>query len=162
MLDICTFGPAIQCIIIRTSPLSDAGAKLSSIAYYVTTCTSSRTHNMSALNALPLEILFRIFDFISSPYDPSSSPYHPLNSLAATSKYFDSAGEEYTRALLKQNANFAPQKKSKTYSSRKKWLAETCQLCFKKSKRRSTLWGNLTCCLACDKSHFAKVVSSYT
>ncbi|KAJ4986917.1 hypothetical protein SVAN01_07595 [Stagonosporopsis vannaccii] len=112
---------------------------------------------MSTLASLPLEILFRVFDFISSPYAPSSSPYHPLNSLAATSKYFDSASEEYARALLKQHANFAPKKRSKAYTSRKKWLAETCQLCFRKSKRRSTLWGNLTCCLACDKGHFAKV-----
>ncbi|KAF2631927.1 hypothetical protein BU25DRAFT_445105 [Macroventuria anomochaeta] len=112
---------------------------------------------MSTLDTLPLEIIFHIFDFISSPHDPSSSASHPLNSLAATSKHFDSAVEEYTRALLKQHANFAPQKKSKIYTSRKKWLAETCQLCYKKSKRRSTLWSSLTCCLACDKKYFPKV-----
>ncbi|KAJ8117590.1 hypothetical protein OPT61_g1243 [Boeremia exigua] len=112
---------------------------------------------MSTLDSLSLEILFRVFDFINSPDDPSSSRHHPLNSIAATNRYFDSAAEEYTRALLKRHANFAPQKKSKTYSSRRKWLAEICQFCYKKSKRRSTLWRKLTCCLACDKKHFPKV-----
>ncbi|KAH6615017.1 hypothetical protein C7974DRAFT_379905 [Boeremia exigua] len=112
---------------------------------------------MSALDTLPLEILFRVFDFIASPHGSISSKFHPLNSLAAASKHFDSAGEEYTRALLKRHANFEPRKRSKKYTSRKKWLAETCQLCYKKSKRRSTLWGYLTCCLACDKKHFPKV-----
>ncbi|KAJ4380558.1 hypothetical protein N0V86_003917 [Didymella sp. IMI 355093] len=80
---------------------------------------------ISAFDTLPLEILFRILDFISNPHDSTSSSFHPLNSLAAASKHFDSAVEEYTRALLKQHANFAPKKKSKTYTSRKKWLAET-------------------------------------
>ncbi|KAF3043459.1 hypothetical protein E8E12_008879 [Didymella heteroderae] len=112
---------------------------------------------MSAFDTIPLEILFRVLDFISNPHDSSSFSFHPLNSLAAASKHFDSAVEEYTRALLKQHAGFAPKKKSKTYTSRKKWLAETCQLCFKTSKRRSTLWSNLTCCLACDKKYFPKV-----
>jgi hypothetical protein len=99
-----------------------------------------------------------ILDFVSNPLDSSSSSFQPLNSLAAASKHFDSAVEEYTRALLKQHAGFAPKKKSRTYTSRKKWLAETCQLCYKTSKRRSTLWSILTCCLACDKKHFPKVV----
>lgn len=113
---------------------------------------------MSTFDTLPLEILFRVLDFITKPHDSSLCSFHPLNSLAAASKHFDSAVEEYTRALLKQHAGFAPKKKSKTYTSRKKWLAETCQLCYKASKRRSTLWSNLTCCLACDKKHFPKVV----
>ena len=157
-------GLAMQSASTSTSPLPDTGRTgnyvkgqpaLSSIMI----CTSTTaSNNMSTFDTLPLEILFRIFDFIISPQDLSSSQYHPLNSLAATSKLFDSAVEEYTRALLKRHANFAPRKKSKTYTSRKKWLAEICQLCYKKSKRRSTLWGNLTCCLACDKKHFPKVV----
>ncbi|KAF3047890.1 hypothetical protein E8E11_009229 [Didymella keratinophila] len=116
---------------------------------------------MSTFDTLPLEVLFRILDFISNPHDSSSSSFHPLNSLAAASKHFDSAVEEYTRALLKQHTGFAPKKKSKTYTSRKRWLAETCQLCYKTSKRRSTLWSNLTCCLACDKKHFPKVTMTY-
>lgn len=124
---------------------------------FVVVCSSLTTSNMS-LDTLPLELLFRVLDFISNPREPSSCQQHPLNSLAATSKHLDSAVEEYTRALLKQYANFAPQKKSKAYTSRRKWLAETCQLCYKKSKRHSTLWANLTCCLACDKKHFPKVV----
>jgi hypothetical protein len=122
-------------------------------------CASRTTSNiMSTFDTLPLEILFRILDFISNPHDSSSSSFHPLNSLAAACKHFDSAVEEYTRSLLKQRAGFVPKKKSKTYTSRKKWLAETCQLCYKTSKRRSTLWSSLTCCLACDKKHFPKVV----
>lgn len=115
---------------------------------------------MPALDTLPLEILFQIFNFISGAHNPSSLPFHPLDSLAAASKQFDSAVEEYARALLKQRANYAPQKKSKTYTSRRRWLAETCQICYKKSKRRSTLWKNLTCCLVCDKFQFPKVVCS--
>ncbi|KAF1364723.1 hypothetical protein EJ07DRAFT_59028, partial [Lizonia empirigonia] len=112
---------------------------------------------MPTLDTLPLEILFQIFNFISGAHNPSSLPFHPLNSLAAASKHLDSAVEEYARALLKQHANYAPQKRSKTYTSRRKWLAETCQICYKKSKRRSTLWKNLTCCLVCDKFQFPKV-----
>ncbi|OSS49718.1 hypothetical protein B5807_06166 [Epicoccum nigrum] len=110
-----------------------------------------------SLETLPLELLFRVLDFISNPYNATSFEHHPINSLAATSKHFDSGVEEYTRALLKQHANFAPRKKSKTYTSRRKWLGETCQLCYKKSKRHSTFWKNLTCCLACDRKHFPKV-----
>ncbi|KAF1923913.1 uncharacterized protein M421DRAFT_425245 [Didymella exigua CBS 183.55] len=112
---------------------------------------------MATFDTLPLEILFRVLDSVSSPHDSISSSFHPLNSLAAANKHFDSAVEEYTRVLLKQHANFAPKKKSKTYINRKKWLAETCQLCYKTSKRRSTLWSVLTCCLTCDKKHFPKV-----
>jgi hypothetical protein len=132
---------------------------LSPSARLSSTTTSTSTNNMLALHALPLEILFQVFECISNPQTPSSTLFHPLNSLAATSKHFDSAVEEYTRALLKQRANYAPRKKSKTYSSRKKWLAQTCQLCYKSSVRRSTLWRSLTCCLKCDKMHFPKVVS---
>lgn len=122
-------------------------------------CASRTTSTiMSTLDTLPLEILFSILDVILNPHDPSSSSSHPLNSLAAANKHFDSAVHEYTRVLLKQHTNFAPKKKSKSFTSRRKWLAETCQLCYKTSKRRSTLWSNLTCCLACDKMHFPKVV----
>lgn len=113
---------------------------------------------MPALDTLPLEILFNLFSFVSNRYDPTPYRQHPLNSLAATSKHFDAAVEEWTRALLKQHAGFTPPKKSKIYTNRKKWLAEICQFCFKNSKRGSTLWRNLTCCLACDKKHFPKVV----
>lgn len=113
---------------------------------------------MPTLDSLPLELLFRILDYLNNPHEPCSDLHHPLNHLSASSKHFDSAVEEYTRALLKQHANFAPKKRSQTYTSRKKWLAETCQLCYKKSKRRSTLWAIMTCCLACDKEHFPKVV----
>ena len=113
-----------------------------------------------SLETLPLELLFRVLDFISKPEGAISSKQHPINSLAATSKHFDSAVEEYTRALLKRHANFAPRKRSKTYTSRRKWLGETCQLCYKRSQRRSTFWKTLTCCLACDKKHFPKVVCS--
>jgi hypothetical protein len=113
-----------------------------------------------SLETLPLELLFRVLDFIGNPKDPTSFEHHPINSLAATSKHFDSAVEEYTRALLKRHANFAPRKKTKTYTSRRKWLGETCQLCYKRSKRCSTLWKNLTCCLACDKKHFPKIACS--
>ena len=111
-----------------------------------------------SLETLPLELLFRVLDFISKPKGAISFGHHPINSLAATSKHFDSAVEEYTRALLKRHANFAPRKRSKTYTSRRKWLGETCQLCYKRSQRRSTFWKKLTCCLACDKKHFPKVV----
>ncbi|KZM28586.1 uncharacterized protein EKO05_0001426 [Ascochyta rabiei] len=112
---------------------------------------------MPALITLPLEVLFWIFEFIPNPCGRASFLFHPLNSLAATCKHLDSAVEEYTRALLKQHANYAPQRKIKNYTSRRKWLAEICQLCYKKSKRKSTLWPTLTCCLACDKRHFPKV-----
>ncbi|KAF2993608.1 hypothetical protein E8E13_001608 [Curvularia kusanoi] len=76
-----------------------------------------------SLETLPLEILFHVLDYISNPFDPTSSKSHPLNNIAATSKHFDRAVEEYTRALLQQYASFAYKKKSK-YTCRKKWLAE--------------------------------------
>ncbi|XPS75185.1 hypothetical protein M3J09_007292 [Ascochyta lentis] len=112
---------------------------------------------MPTLITLPLEVLFWVLEFIVEPHSQGSSLLHPLNSLAATCKHLDSAVEEFTRAMLKRHANYAPQRKSKNYTSRRRWLAETCQLCYKKSIRRSTLWPTLTCCLACDKKHFPKV-----
>lgn len=113
---------------------------------------------MSRLETLPPEILFSILSFTASCSDPPSSGPHPVNSIAATSKHLYSIVEEYTRGLLKQYAGFTPPKSLKTFTCRRKWFAEICQLCNKTSKRRATLYPTLTCCRICDKMCFPKMV----
>jgi hypothetical protein len=113
---------------------------------------------MPKLEELPLEIILEILGYNSIAQNRCPTPIHPLNAIASTNKHLCAVVEEYTRGLLKQHANFTPPKSSKTFSCRKKWLAETCQFCKRKSQRRSILYAALTCCRLCDKQYFPKMV----
>jgi len=113
---------------------------------------------MSKLDSLPLEILLEILDYNLVAHNRCPTPLHPLNAVASTNKHLHAVVEEYTRGLLKQHVHFTPPKNSKTFSCRKKWLAELCQFCKRKSHRRSILYNALTCCRLCDKQKFQKMV----
>ncbi|KAF2691272.1 hypothetical protein K458DRAFT_287466 [Lentithecium fluviatile CBS 122367] len=113
------------------------------------------------LDTLPPEILFNILSY-TSPFDASHAPLHPLYTTAATCRHLCSIVEEYSRSLLKRHVNITPPKAAKTnaFVCRKKWVrwvAGTCQLCGKKSRRTAILDPSLTCCQACDHSHFPKM-----
>lgn len=113
--------------------------------------------NMTRIVDLPLEILLEILTYNAIAQNRLPVPLHPLNALALTNKHLHTVVEEYCRNRLKKYANFTPPK-SKTFSCRKKWLAETCQFCKRKSQRRAILYASLTCCRMCDKQYFPKMV----
>jgi hypothetical protein len=119
---------------------------------------------MTSLDTLPTEIIFNILSF-ASPFNPKLALNHPLYNLAATNRPLRSHVEEYTRILLKQHANVTVLKKLKTSPCRKKWLKwldNICQICQRKSVRKAILDPTMTCCAACDKANFPKIVSAYT
>jgi len=114
------------------------------------------------LASLPAEILFNILSY-TSPFSAALPPLHPLYTTAATCKHLRAIVEEYTRVLLAQHAHLFPPKAAKTnaFVCRRKWVrwvAGTCQLCGVGSRRRAILDPGLTCCQACDKKHFPKMV----
>lgn len=110
------------------------------------------------LDALPPEILFEILSYNTLAHNRRPSPLHPLNTVAGANRQLYAVVEEYTRGLLKQHVNFTPPKSSKSFGCRKKWLAEVCQFCKRKSQRRAILYASLTCCRLCDKQYFSKMV----
>jgi hypothetical protein len=110
------------------------------------------------LDNLPTEILLAILSYNTAAHNRCPTAIHPLNAVASANKQLYAVVEEYTRSLLKQHANFTPPKSSKTFSCRKKWLAETCQFCTRKSQRTAILYASLTCCRLCDKQYFPKIV----
>jgi hypothetical protein len=118
----------------------------------------SPTRTMSTLDDLPPEILFEVLHYTTITYNRCPTPPHPLNAVASTSKHLHAIVEEHTRGLLKQHAHFTPPRNSKTFSCRKKWLAETCQFCRRKSQRRAILYRGITCCRLCDKQKYPKMV----
>jgi hypothetical protein len=120
--------------------------------------TTLVTLKMTKVVDLPLEILLEILSYNTIAQNRLPTPVHPLNALASTNKHLYSVVEEYTRGLLKRCTNFTPPKSSKTFSCRKKWLAETCQFCKRKSQRRAILYAGLTVCRLCDKQYFPKMV----
>jgi hypothetical protein len=113
---------------------------------------------MARLDNLPIEILLEILSYNTVAHNRCPAPIHPLNAIASTNKHLYAIVEEYTRGQLKQHANFTPPKYSKTFSCRRKWLAETCQFCKRKSQRRAILHPGLTCCRLCDKQYYPKMV----
>ncbi|KAF2032553.1 hypothetical protein EK21DRAFT_35642, partial [Setomelanomma holmii] len=112
---------------------------------------------MPKLDELPPEILFEVLHYITITYNRCPAPPHPLNAIASTSKQLHAITEEHSRGLLKQYTHFTPPKNSKTFSCRKKWLAETCQFCRRKSQRRAILYPGITCCRLCDKQKYPKM-----
>ncbi|KAH8727589.1 hypothetical protein GQ44DRAFT_748327 [Phaeosphaeriaceae sp. PMI808] len=112
---------------------------------------------MPKIDNLPPEIILEIISFSLAAHNRCPSSLHPLNAIATTNKYLNAIVEEYTRGLLKQQLNFTPPKSSKTFSCRRKWLAETCQFCKRKSQRRSIMYADVTCCRLCDKQYFPKI-----
>jgi hypothetical protein len=115
---------------------------------------------MCKLDALPPEILLEILSYTGLAQHRCPLPIHPLNALAGSNKHLNAIVEEYTRNLLKRHANFVPPRTSRTFSCRRKWLAETCQFCRRKSQRRAILYPTLTCCRLCDKQYFPKMVGA--
>ena len=116
---------------------------------------------MSTLDTLPLEIVLEILDYNLVVHNRNPTPLHPLNAVASTNRYLHAAVEEYARGLLKQHARFTPPKNSRTFSCRKKWLADMCQFCRRKSHRRSILYHAVTCCRLCDKQKYLKMVCTF-
>ncbi|KAF2833048.1 hypothetical protein CC86DRAFT_365034 [Ophiobolus disseminans] len=112
---------------------------------------------MSKLDALPLEILLEILEYNTIAHNRCPTSEHPLNAVASANRHLHAVVEEYARGLLKQHANFTPPKNSKTFSCRKKWLAEMCQFCRRKSQRRAILYNAVTCCRLCDKQKYPKM-----
>lgn len=130
--------------------------------------TSAPTHpppasttTMPRLIDLPLEILLEILFYNALAQNRLPAAVHPLNALALTNKHLCTVVEEYCRNRLKKYANFTPPR-SRAFSCRRKWLAETCQFCKRKSTRRAILYGGLTCCRMCDKQYFPKMVRTCT
>lgn len=117
---------------------------------------------MSKLDTLPLEILLEILDYNTIAHNRCPTSQHPLNAVATANKHLHAVVEEYARGLLKQHANFTPPRNSKTFSCRKKWLAEMCQFCRRKSQRRAIFYNALTCCRLCDKQKYPKMVRPTT
>jgi hypothetical protein len=125
---------------------------------------------MSRLDTLPPEILFNILSYTEPPHclrlssslssAASSITYYPLNALAATNKQLHAIVEEHARNLLKRHVDIVPPRNARVFSCRRKWLGELCYYCKKKSKRRACLYREVTCCLACDRKEFDKMVSS--
>lgn len=113
---------------------------------------------MPKLDDLPLEIVLEILSYNTISHNRNPTPIHPLNALASANKHLYTFVEEYTRGVLKQHANFTPPKFSKTFSCRKKWLAEYCQFCKRKSTRRACFYISVTCCRICDKQFYPKIV----
>jgi hypothetical protein len=120
--------------------------------------TTIATLKMTRIVDLPLEILLEILSYNTIAQNRLPTPLHPLNAVASTNKHLYSVVEEYSRGLLKRYTNFTPPKSSKTFSCRKKWLAEICQFCKRKSQRRAILYAGLTVCRLCDKQYFPKMV----
>ncbi|KAF2869889.1 hypothetical protein BDV95DRAFT_523886 [Massariosphaeria phaeospora] len=115
---------------------------------------------MATLDSLPPEIQFNILSYAGA-FDPTLTPKHPLYALADTNRHLRSIVEEYTRGLLKQHANvtLSEKRKQSTTCRRKwfRWLADTCQVCKKRSARKAILEPTMTCCAACDRKHFPKM-----
>ncbi|KAH7095995.1 hypothetical protein FB567DRAFT_513944 [Paraphoma chrysanthemicola] len=112
---------------------------------------------MCKLDDLPPEILFEVLQYLTITYNRCPTSPHPLNALASTSKHLNAVVEEHTRGLLKKHVRFTPPKHSKTFSCRKKWLAETCQFCRRNSQRRAIFYPGITCCRLCDKQRYPKM-----
>ena len=108
------------------------------------------------LDTLPPEILFNILSYAEPTCDPTLVSY-PLCTMAATNRQLNAIVEEYARSLLKQHTETTGRKALKN-TWRRKWLAQTCQYCKKKSERKATLYPALTCCRACDWELFPKMV----
>lgn len=114
--------------------------------------------SMPTILCLPAELLFHILSFVTNFQNRHPTSPHPLNSLASTCRHLHAVIESYTRSLLKQYANFTLLRGVKGFCYRRKWLAETCQFCKRKSERRAIFYRNLTCCRLCDKQYFPKMV----
>ncbi|KAF1946149.1 hypothetical protein EJ02DRAFT_450923 [Clathrospora elynae] len=108
------------------------------------------------LDTLPPEILFNILSFTEPTCNPTLTSYS-LNAIAETNKQLNAIVEEYARSLLKQHANITPPKHSKTFTCRKRWLADICQFCKKTSKRTACFYPTLTCCDKCDRKQYPKM-----
>lgn len=151
--------------VVRNSPLSER-VRSGSAPLHVTPSLSQPIHfrkptpptMMTRLDNLPTEILLEILGYSLVAHNRCPTSTHPLNAVASANKQLYAVVEEYTRSLLKQHVHFTPPKSSKTFSCRKKWLAETCQFCSRKSQRRAILYASLTCCRLCDKQYFPKIV----
>jgi hypothetical protein len=113
--------------------------------------------NMAHLETLPPEILFNILSYTEPNLNPTLRTY-PLNTLAATNKHLNTIVEEYARNLLKRHANIVLPRNTRIYTCRRKWLSEICYFCKKKTQRKACLYKPITCCLACDKREYDKMV----
>ncbi|RMZ69209.1 hypothetical protein GMOD_00003144 [Pyrenophora seminiperda CCB06] len=111
---------------------------------------------MTHLDTLPPEILFNVLSYTEPDLNPTLS-IPVLNALAATNKHLNAIVEEYARSLLLRHRNITPPKRPKKFTCRGKWLGEICAFCKGNSKRRSTFYRPLTCCIPCDREHFPKV-----
>lgn len=122
--------------------------------------TSSNNHYANTmslrLDALPAEILFNILSFSEPTCDPKLVS-SPLCTMAATNRYLNAIVEDYCRSLLVQHTDSKGRKAMKN-TWRRKWLAQTCQYCKKKTARKATLYKALTCCQSCDWKEFPKKV----
>ncbi|KAF2003273.1 hypothetical protein P154DRAFT_461042 [Amniculicola lignicola CBS 123094] len=114
---------------------------------------------MPSLESLPNELIHEICSHTAFELDWSDG--HPLLALSDTTKHLRSVIEEYSRVLLKRQANLdirLPKKVTTSTVSRwLKWVSNTCWYCKKNSKRRAILDPTIICCSKCDRDLFPKM-----
>ena len=130
---------------------------LSILKAHFNTITCEHAMTMTHLDALPLEILFHILSYTEPIYCLGLTTY-PLNALAATNRRLRAAVEAYARGQLVRQAGLERSKMTGALVCRRKWLRDLCYFCKKNSKRKACFYPTLTCCLACDKKEFPKMV----
>ena len=159
---------------------------------------------MASLEGLPNELLFHILGYLIGPFCgrvdstgldwPEPVPRnriedkpttHPLYQLAAVSRHFNTAVEDFCRHLLLQLKDVGTFKVSneaadstksrgrhpKPLPSRRneayrrvwmRWSLHHCAFCGKKSIRRAVFNNHLRCCQLCDRKCFPeKIVSIF-